>query len=276
MYGPDSFSSPSGLSTLERARLPIISAALLLHRPTVFAKPEWKLLPWSRYPDRKNLLQNLLDILADCPGLFIEKDGIDTGLSGQEANAGYQLLSEKARGLIEELAQWEKVWTAHHPECYHERLSPATTPTSSALHGQVLPIWSTVLEYQSLYHAKAMTLYNTTRILLLKYTQEVSLPKRELAGEEQVFSRDIFAAGMKICRSMDYYLDHIQKGTGDFFLLFPLRMAFDAVGPCNWEIRAWLKNVLHLVSSGPVSRWAAAKSILDWKTRGNRQRAYGV
>lgn len=263
LRGPESFASPAALFVLERSRLSSIFAALVLHRPTIFAQPCWKYIPWGLSPDRKTPLQYLLDIMADCPDLFVSKDRVCTGVAEQQTGSEYKLLAGRAQRLLEDLCQWEQTWTALHSECSHEHLSPPTTPTFTDPRGRIAPIWSTVLQYKSWYHASAVTLYNSTRILLVKFILSLSRPKDEFSAEDQDLSEAMLASGLTICRSVDFCLEEISAGEGSFSLLFSLRMAFDAVGRSNQEIRAWLRAILHRISSGSVSRWPAAKYVLE-------------
>lgn len=265
LRGPESFTSPPARWILEKTRSSIIFAALVLRQPTILGRSDWKTVPWSLSPDHKDPLQYLFDILSDCPDLVVIKDKVNSNMTSEDTISECQVLLERAQKLLEELRQWKQVWILLHPHCSHECPPSTTVPYVTDAQGQIIPAWLVVFQYQSLYHANAMVVYHATRILLLKLINDFAALSSEFETKGQYFSQNIFSAGIAICQSVDYYLESTRGELGGVSLLFPLRMAFDAVGPHNPEIRAWLKAVLHQISSGSVTRWGAAKHLLEIK-----------
>lgn len=263
LRGPMSFTSLPELAILERSKAIIIFAALVLRRPTIFSRPEWKHDPWSLHPERRSMLHGLYDILADCTELYVMKDKIDSDFSPNHGNMRYYSLMQKTQDMLGQLEQWECSWKVAHPNCYHEVSATQTTPAFLTPQGTCVPAWTTVLHFVSLFHANAVGLFNATTILLLKFQLAVECPGDQAAAQKQVLEERIFACGIQISRSVDYHIDSSRDGAGSLFLLFPLRMAYVAVEKEAPMVLQWLKEILQKISLGSAGRWGTAEYLLQ-------------
>ncbi|KAF2092986.1 hypothetical protein NA57DRAFT_49197 [Rhizodiscina lignyota] len=272
LRGPASFTNGPELIVLENARPAIACAALLLHRSTVFSKSEWKTMPWILYPERKNCMQSLIDILVDCPELFVMRDRIIAMSVSDDQASSYRELFRKTTDLLNQLDQWILTWNQLNPDCYHETVPSNTTPVFTSSEGRQTPAWTTTIEYDTSIHANNLTLYNATFILVLKFTYQTALSTDSgLTDQLQVSElyTKMLAAALMVCRSVDYHLRLMRSGASSFFLWFSLRMAYDALGRSNPVIGAWIRNVLQEVHNGNVGRWAIARYLLDIPPPGN-------
>lgn len=257
--GPESMASLPCLNILESVRLSIIFSAILLRQNTILASEEWKRLPWVGYPERKDAMQLLIDILADCPELFVLRESIPADSAPRDRRSSLCCLQEKAYTILDNLHTWKQstflsLWT--------EVPSPSSTPKLADLEGQLTPVWPTVFRFESLDQANITSLYHSAIILVLKLCIGTQL---ELNDDEKCeeMRASMNTAGIAICRSMDYHIERRGDDVGSLFILFPLRMAFDAVGIDNVEIGSWLKAILQKISSGSAGRWATARYLLD-------------
>jgi hypothetical protein len=259
--GPESMTSLPELIILESSRPSVIFSALLLRQPTILATPEWKTIPWTFYPERQDFMKTLVDIIADCTQLFALKTESGPIVDDPGKPAAAHVFLQKTYSVLADLERWEQAWTFTSPDQYVELPSPATTPSFSDSNGNTSPIWSTVLQYKSLYHATTATLYHSTLILILKAIRKVS--SENDSESSKILQNRSYEAGIAICRSVDYHLDEIRDGIGSLSILFPLKMAFDVVGVSNPAIGAWLRGVLEKISSGSTGRWGAAKHLIE-------------
>lgn len=242
------------LLILERTRASIIFAAIALHKPTVLAKSVWKTIPWTFHPDRINSMKIIFDILADCPGLQVLRDRMQADSNEVVRGQTLRILVTKCTQILHDLERWKMDWASDASQDCTETASPPTTPRSTGI-----PIWATVLRYSSLYHANAMTSYYGALILVLQCLNSVKPTSPEyITRLEQEH-----AAGLNICRSVDYHLDNRWGEQGNLNLLFPLRMAYDSVGKTNRAIEIWLRDVLDNISTGRRGLWRSAKALLE-------------
>jgi hypothetical protein len=263
LHGPDSFSL-SILMLYEKSRTSIIFAALATHTPTILSKPEWKTLPWSTFPNRKDDVQLLLDILADCPQLLITKDRLVVATNPEERTTGYQSFLQNTLNLLDQLEQWRQAWSSRNGDFAVEVAAPDSTPHFVTPDNKRIPLWPTIFQYKSYKQANIHALYNATLIFLLRQIEEIIYSTPGLASLPIVETcpSKLYTAGIEICRSVDYHLDGMRDGMGSFGILYPLRMAYDAVGRHDVLVGEWLKDVLKKIKES-TGRWAIAGYILN-------------
>lgn len=256
-------SSLPSLLVFEKCRASMIFAALVLRKTTIVAKPEWKASPWSHFPARVTSLKLLTDIVADCPELFVLRDEILQAHANQSSQyMQLQQLLEKARNTLGSLHRWNDAWVMANGQVYTKVLPPNTIPSSIDASGQDAPLWTSVFQFESLYHANALTLYYATLILVLRLVASIQVALGE-CEDKSIPEQQIYDAGLFICRSVDYHLNQTWTEMGAFNLLFPLRMAYEAIGREHDAIRAWLQKVLEDVSAGRRGLWKSAKTVLE-------------
>jgi hypothetical protein len=256
-------SSLPSLLVLEKSRASMIFAALVLRKTTIVAKPEWKVLPWSHFPGRISSLKLLTDIVADCPELFVLREGIMQTHTNQSSQyTQLRLLLEKAWKIHANLYQWNDAWVMANGQAYIEVLPPITAPCNIDPSGEETPVWTSVFQFESLYHANALTLYHAILILILRFIAGVEVALGEV-GDNSLSEQQIYGAGLFICRSVDYQLNQTWTEMGAFNVLFPLRMAYEAVGREQAAVGAWLQKALEDVSAGRRGLWKSAKAVLQ-------------
>lgn len=263
--GPISMQPLPCLVLLEKARPSMIFAALVTRKTTILSRALWKGLPWVHNPERKNPLQLLLDIVADCPELFVLREDIFGKSEGLPRNSALISLLEKAQKVLNDLETWEKCWSSTELDQYDLVPAPAaTTPMRSGCDRSCEPVWDTVLKFHSLYNASTSTLFHATLILLLLLIHGLQLALRDLAGhgiEPGPTPTRIHESGILICRSVDYHLDKL-RNIASSSILFPIRMAYEAVGKSDEVLGLWLMFQLRHISSGSTGRWAMARHVL--------------
>ncbi|UKZ57912.1 hypothetical protein TrVGV298_011773 [Trichoderma virens] len=107
--GPESMASLPCLTILESVRLSIIFSAILLRQNTILASSDWKSLPWANYTGRKDAMQLLIDILADCPELFVLLESLPANSAPRERRSALHHLEEKACNTLDNLHTWKQM-----------------------------------------------------------------------------------------------------------------------------------------------------------------------
>ena len=256
-------SSLPSLLVFERCRTSMIFAAIVQHETTIVASTEWKFMPWAQHPDRITSLKLLTDILADCPELFVVRDQIlRTQKSRGSRYMQLQPLLEKAQAVYGSLRRWEYLWEKNEHREYKEVLPPSTTPVIFDDSGNPTLAWASIFQFDSLYHANVLTSYHATLILILRFIASIRVALGVVC-EEFAQEQLIRSAGVFICRSVDFHLNQTWTELGAFNLLFPVRMAYEAVGRGQGAIGEWLKKVLEDISAGRRGLWKSAKAVLD-------------
>jgi hypothetical protein len=264
LRGPESFQTLPERAAFQTFRPSIIFASLILRQPTILSQQRWKDVPWALDPEQKILIHHLVDILADCPGLVAQKD---RALAANEVLKPQLIrqLKEQFSLRLKQLAYWKNCWDVTETQYCHEVPAAEGTPTvNNTTEDMPRKAWETVWSYNTLYHANALTIYHATHIHYLKLT--LSLDGEAFAEEKLDSAQDEYSAGIEICRSVDYHLDKMREGAGSFFLMFPLRMAWEAVGKVEPAIGTWLQDVLKKIETGVAGRWALAGYLLEIDT----------
>lgn len=225
-------------------------------------------MPWMVHPERMTLKQRLYSVMADYPELFIARDSITAMASYDEKVMRFRSLLQKAHHVLEELEYWRQTWDSANPNCCWDVPCQTAAPVFIDTGGKTIPAWTSRLDYESLYHANSLTIYNATLILLLHFVKDITLMSSSDVGDPRSMdlSTNLYVACLKICRSIEYHLQILHEGAGSFYLLFPLRMAYDTVRESNPTVAAWIRDVLlgiHEGQYGKSGRWATAKYLLD-------------
>ncbi|KAH6647890.1 fungal-specific transcription factor domain-containing protein [Truncatella angustata] len=257
LQGPDSFKSLAALTILEQSQAIIILAALVLHRSTIFSKDEWKYAPWENHPDRRSDVQDLYDILADCAELQVAKDKAHADLMHGKNCDMHQTVIENVNSLLKQLSQWRCNWT------YEEVPVTKAAPNELNAKSDIVPVWNTSYCFNSLHGANGHGLSNAILILLLRMQRETMAAADITCPQASDMTKTIYDAGIAICRSVDYHLDHSRVGSGSLILQFPLRMAYEAVAVQSPSVARWIRDVLQDINVGSAGRWSSAKHLLQ-------------
>ena len=167
----------------------------------------------------------------------------------------------KCVSLLRQLHQWRRRWYNLHCEDFFET-PPLYYPSTFNEDIQDLP-WKTVWHFSSLYTAQPYANYHSILILVLRTMWNLEM-SGILSVEHPVIdrSRQIYDAGIEICRSVDYHLIESQKGAGSIFLLVSVRYAWKAFELHSLEAR-WLEATMTDISTGKTGRWGAAEKTLS-------------
>jgi hypothetical protein len=244
--GPAAFMSLPELMVMERTRASIILASHVYRRPTILARPEWKSVPWVLYPERKNSMQMLLDILADCPALLPVRDTLASGAKMGQLKE-YEELAETTQSILTRLDHFEQNWRTSNPSATWEvpLLEPQSSQTPEEAGDRP---WTSVLRYRSLADADIVMMANAMRIMLHTFVRGLPCPWSS-QFQEQMRQKCIDAA-MIICRSMEYEIQEINKGASNHLLYWPTKIAFDVLG-CEYpSIGLWLEGILTGMAEG--------------------------
>jgi hypothetical protein len=244
------------LVLLEQARPLVLFAALTLRKPTILSSPEWKTIPWSLFPERKEYMQMLLDILADSAGLFAAKTDLESDPFGNLNSEKRQELTILTETVLNRLDKIEEAWVSANLNCVWEVDSPGLTPPIPCSETGQAPMWTTVLQYQSLDHADLATMGSAVRILVLLIYRD--LPEGITTTTAQQYSNQLFNAIITICRSLDYQFQETNKGASSHTMFYPIKVAFKASMYDNLIIGNWLKSILDRLSDGFAAKWNMA------------------
>ena len=261
LKGPESMKSLGSLIILESSRSSMIFAAIFSGRRTILSRAEWKVIPWTEHPERGDAMKLLIDILADCPELFVLRNETTAQLHGTgRYSTSLQLFKSKAFKVLEDL----KLWRDSNPNLLDQWIdapTPADSPFCVRSDGQRSLFWNTILNYKSVHLANLTSLYYSIFILVSQLIQGLAN-----GDEYQGLEEEVYSAGIIVCRSIDYHLDSVRVGADSLFIFFPMRMAFDAVGKSHAEVGTWLRNKLESIRSQSSGRWATAKYLLDLRS----------
>ncbi|OJJ50383.1 hypothetical protein ASPZODRAFT_2117719 [Penicilliopsis zonata CBS 506.65] len=239
-----------------------VAGSFFTRKPTFFARPEWKTIPWSANTTAKDLLHYLLDLAVEIPGLMAQYDEVQAAersgaWSTVELTAKRATLWNAVTGLTQQYVQWKKDWVDMSPD------GPPRETTGSQGEG-FFPVFqcrnlrtgalyqpSTFL-YPNLRLAQSMCLYYTTRLVLS------SVDNRP----DGVRPPEQYALACDICRSLEWY---IRKAPGNMInrLAFTVRVAWEAFTPGGPE-RGYLTEVLQLVEKRhSLALWGSAMPELS-------------
>lgn len=184
----------------------------------------------------------------------------------------YQSLSRNIEAHLAELYAWRMSWEQANPHACHEvpNLSP-----------QQNPLFPSILHFSDLSAANEITFYNSILLLLYQLGFQIIgpssfnpnspslLPKSgTLPDQPPILSSNPLclpghapsaqAIATEICRSAEYHLLEEQGNAGAFFLLFPLRLAYQTFEDGARE-KIWLEGLMTRVAE--LSGWEIGRYI---------------
>ncbi|CZR65851.1 uncharacterized protein PAC_15751 [Phialocephala subalpina] len=276
LRGPWRHQAPRERSLLEANRVAIALASLARRKRCFLERPEWKTVPWAVEPEFKTRAQFLHDILCDMPGLMEDAAMLQSSrLSGEEFTVHRVLLSENITSTLKTLYEWRVSWQHRCPNSCWEILSNEVC-ASTAEPTLLFPV---VFDFASLTHANEITLYNAILLLLLRLSFQVispnfdpSLPAFHLPQDLDYgplfppgLAPNAQAVAIEICKSVEYHLAKERRRAGAFFLLFPLRVAWQAFDPADKEA-LWLQGVMSMIADSTgfeVSRGLTSEQVVQ-------------
>jgi competence protein ComGC len=267
---------PTSSALLEITRPMMIVAALYCRRQSLMARPEWSAASIGKINGNLqhssgSTLEPLLDAMAQLPSLYRERDKLvpklppnsftrDTNnMSSLYPLTEIQSLLDRSLCFRDHLYTLGIQWKVQHQELSFPHAHCA------AIYSKDPYPCSVVKHFSSLQAANAFTLYNALVILINQFVISLYLlvPVSTLEVKAEEFAREkISAAIIDIIKSIHYHLSHtessvtaaeIASGSQNNYLLFPIRVAQQAISQCyssrEMAKRLWLDNVLDIIKS---------------------------
>jgi hypothetical protein len=248
LHGPWKFQNPAARYLLEGNRVTIALECLIKRKRCFLEHPDWKTIPWAADVGSKTMGLLLHDILCDVPGLLEDAITLQRSKGGDQKLSLHRELSTKILVHLRTLYEWRASWQQQNPSSCHE------VPTSFLDSQSLFPM---VFYYSDLSAANEICFYNAILLLLLNLGSKViglsfdhSLPSLHLPRDLD-FS-PLYAPGLalnadavatEICRSVEYHLLHTASSVAAFFLLFPLRLAYETFKTTSDESQ-WLSGMM--------------------------------
>ncbi|KAE8445894.1 hypothetical protein EG329_012673 [Mollisiaceae sp. DMI_Dod_QoI] len=274
LRGPWRHQPPEARRLFEATRQLIALESLAKRKRCFLESSEWKTIPWALEPDSKLNIYYLHDILCDIPGLMEDANMLQSSeLSPEDFTTHHTVLSENIFSCLKTLYEWRVSWQRQNPDSCWEVLS--TELSRSAGTQALFPI---VFQFTSLPAATDIALYNAVLLLLLRLGFQVIGPQFDfslaISSPQDInygplippgLAPDARSVAIEICKSVDYHLVDDRRGAGAFFLLFPLRVAWQALHPASPEA-VWLKSIMSIIADSTgfeISRGLTRNDVIQ-------------
>jgi hypothetical protein len=206
-------------------RFYIILASLATSTPTFLAHEEWKERPWKLAAVGTNSGDTLLDLLVDLPDLVARQHG----------NTHVETITKEAMVILGKLEQWWNDW----------RSLPSSRMTEVAVkdNSEGLKTWETEIDCVSLYAANSYAVYNAIVILAISTAIQSagSTDFQTGSGEASQLLIRSRSAALEICRIIDFHMTHRYGRMSELILIWPIRMAWMALGKDATPEGRWLE-----------------------------------
>lgn len=271
LRGPHKHQVGEERDILEASRA-IIALGHIVSRKRCFLETEaWKTVPWALEPRSKTSIMYLHDFLCDLPGLMEDADLLCCPeMSLEDFDERQAMVSERILLTLKELYDWRVTWQRRQCSnpCWEIASNDSMTDTV---------LFPLVLQYQSLLEANAITLYNAILLLLIRLGFQVIGPQFNPTACSLHLPQDIdytplLAPGsapnpqelaIEICKGVEYHLLEERRRAGAFFLMFPLRVAWQAFEPGH-PVAIWLEGIMKMIADSTgfeVSRGLAGSDF---------------
>ena len=255
----------------------MIVAALHDHRPSLMAEPEWSVVSGPS-PDEDPALFEIsytLDTLAQLAILYPVRDEtiarIQLPISAIESSiVRIRTLLEDSLNLLNKIQHRRTRWLEAHPFAEFSTLPQAHVTACSS---QPYP-FEEVTQFTTMHAANSSVLYHTAVILILQFITSICqfLPAKEQNELKQQVpaAQEISFAVEQILKSMDYHVQSTRptpsSGSASFYLLLPLRVAYQALSnsslPQEASSRRWLAEVFE-VTLHKIRPWTSNKQLFS-------------
>lgn len=260
-------------------RLPMITASLYSRHQSLLSQPQWQAQKRNNAASSlESAIPYLLDTLARLPALYEERDVLTSnwhtrtseetpGICSSCPASDIASLLNKSRSFLNEIKASYAQWNARHPaEAY-----PSLPSSASGYSTHPCP-FQTVTHFSSLHAANAFTFYHCILILLNQFILSIQHLLTEVDRDlhaETLASEAVYLSALDILRSVDYHLPFTMTasrsmtsdcGPRNFYLLFPLRVAFQALskadGPGALPYMLWLRDIFAVIRERAMP-WAS-------------------
>ncbi len=248
----------------------------------------------------KSAADLLLDIFADLPGLMEQRERERERARKRKQGRGHERrcdeaedlydLRTKASKVLNDLLAWRRVWDSS-PEGQITTKDSAAVLSSRRAASPSQFFDSTVLSFTSTHAATYTCLYDAALILAIELfltstTPGVSqafppppTPPSSSSSSSRLFEekeedddarmRSLSrTAAVEICRSIPFQLSRTSSLTGQFLVLYPLRMAWKALGgmraggtTTTTEAR-WVQDLLDEFGKDPRNQWGVLRQTI--------------
>lgn len=249
MRGPAAFKDNLLHSVFETTRFLIILASLVVTKSTFLAREEWKTIPWSgNIP--KSCSHAMIDIAADIPTV---KEQLHTNPDSPE-------LPSAVLDILTRMLSWRKQW---------DLLPDSQTVCISSSEVTEGDLFGSDLHYANLQAAIYTCTYDAAWIQAAEILSAIPLSSTRTALTDmseadfahiQAMSRE---AAIEICRSIQYQLSNTNPMTAQFMVLYPLRMAWKALGGSLTKEGKWIEDILTKFGKSKQS-WEVAKVTIRY------------
>ncbi|KAK4934330.1 hypothetical protein LTR10_024374 [Elasticomyces elasticus] len=251
MRGPHAFKDNLLHSVFETTRFLIILASLAISKATFLSREEWKTIPWSG-TIAKPYGQTLVDVSADLPNI---KEQL-------QACPGSPELPPAVLDILTRLSNWRKQWDLL-PESQTVCVSAVDASDRQDLFGSDL-------HYTSILAATYVCLYDAAVIQAAEALSSIPLsnvptPLTDMSEADFAHVRKLSReAAVEICRSIQYQLSAAHPMMGQFVVLYPLRMAWKALGGSLTKEGKWVEDMLTKFGTTKQS-WEVARLTIKWR-----------
>ncbi|CAG8959955.1 hypothetical protein HYFRA_00012672 [Hymenoscyphus fraxineus] len=249
--GPKRFQTRPSLDVFITARMGIMHHDMDVRRRCFLENPDWQTIPWLKEPNMKDLHIQICDQKCFIPGLLEDMEALRTGLRATPMD--FQNLCASVTMHLRNLYNWRAAWEAQYPNCAY--LVPNTDPD--------LP-FSTAIHYTEMkravenchYHTSLLALYRMARILYgptfssTSITADVPIIRTNPVLLLPSDSKTLQDIAHEFMRSIPYHLLEPHRHGGYFFLMFPLRSAFEVFREGSLEWRYCVKLFNEMAEKG--------------------------
>lgn len=262
LRGPEAHVEELPRRMLESNRFMIVVAALAERTRTFLSEPAWKSVPWSKFP--KSWMQRLLDHVVDIPDLQVEVNELDLANTDNSPDSDDHdikrlALHDRALDILDGLLSWRSAWDTFSGS------APTSIPSPTSASVVQARLFPTILTFISLEAANCVCTFDGACILLYELLaklapdmlhDDVDFP--DAMGGQGLYVNDAREAAMEICRSIPYQMASDRGMAGPLFVLFPLRLAWRALGENASEEGRWLMGLLREIAEG--NGWGIGRS----------------
>lgn len=206
-------------------RFYIILASLATSTSTFLGDADWKEKPWKLASVTKQSGDTLLDLLVELPALVERK----------QKQIDVSTIASEALVILDKLEGWWKGWECL-PSSRMIEVEAQNDPSG-------LKTWNTEISCVSLYAANSYAIYNATVILAID-TAVQSAGAEDFKPGSGDASQLLFKtrhAALEICRIIDFHLSHPNGRMSELILIWPIRMAWMALGKGTTSEGKWLE-----------------------------------
>lgn len=240
--GPAAFQEYPAHGVFLLARPLVLYRASVLREATFMATNEWLTIPWMHHPESKTEEQVLMDYCLHAPGLMGWRRDLDILMDGgHDVRAQRETFQEEIIRLGKKVIDWRMQWEVNYPYCAWEK--PVLSEGSLSVDSDGIPLFDSVLYFDSFARSKEIALYNTVFGFLLHLARTSGQEDfRERLFEDWSPERcprktnplylptgvppSIYQCAEEACRIVEYELLERQALSACFYLVLPLRTRY--------------------------------------------------